>query len=540
MKFIRFLLGFVVLLVIVDASCAQPVPDILTDPIKIDTGLVSGTIVGEKLDIRVYKGIPFAAPPVGNLRWKPPQPALSWQGIKKCTEFGPDPHGYVTPIFRSVAARASEDCLYLNVWTPAKRRSDRLPVMVWIYGGGFRFGSGATPLYDGENLARRGVVVVTFNYRVGPFGFLAHPLLSKESEHNSSGNYGLLDQIAALQWVQRNITAFGGDPNRVTIFGESAGAISVICLMVSPLSKGLFHRAISQSFADLGFFTHLRENRYGNEPKEKMGEILARDLGCADVPDPIACMRAKSAEEVMAKGRPPVDYVSPGYRYGPVVDGWAITDHPLNIFEAGKQHQVPFMLGSNADEWAIFQLVMPPITAESYKGYVSKAFGDKAKQVLAMYPADNNDEARASAEQVLTLYAFTCPTKAYANAMSRVRSEVYLYEFTRVPPGASTLGAFHALEIGYVFGNLIPILPSPDRATYFNDTDRALSDDMMRYWTHFAATGNPNQDGLLEWPAYDIKSGMHLDLGDRVRVKSGLYDEACVLFQEIAREKRNK
>lgn len=539
MKFKFFLVTMAVLLITVAGSCVPPATDILADPIEIDTGLVSGVTIGEKRDVRVYKGIPFAAPPVGDLRWKPPQPAPPWQGVRKCTEFGPDPHGYVTPIFRSVATRTSEDCLYINVWTPAKSRSDRLPVMVWIYGGGFRFGSGAVPLYDGENLARRGVIVVTFNYRVGPFGFLAHPLLSKESEHNSSGNYGLLDQIAALQWVQRNIAAFGGDPNRVTIFGESAGAISVICLMVSPLSKGLFHRAISQSFADLGFFTHLRENRYGNEPKERMGEKLARDLGCADVPDPIACMRAKSAEEVMAKGRPPVDYVSPGYRYGPVVDGWAITDHPINIFEAGKQHRVPFMLGSTADEWALFQLVMPPVTVESYKEYVNKTFGDKARQVLAMYPATSNDEAKACAEQVLTLYAFTCPTKAYATAMSRVK-EVYLYEFTRVPPGAGAMGAYHALEIGYVFGNLIPILPTPDPEAYFNDTDKALSEAMMGYWTQFAATGNPNQKGLPEWPAYDIKSGRYLDLGDSVRVKSGLYPEACVLFNEIARDKRGR
>ncbi len=538
-KFTCFLLTALVLLATIAVSCAPPASDIIADPIKINTGLVSGITVGEKQDVRVYKGIPFAAPPVGNLRWKPPQPAAPWQGVKQCTEFGPDPYGYVTPIFRSYARETSEDCLYLNVWTPAKKRSDRLPVMVWIYGGGFRFGSGATPLYDGENLARRGVVVVTFNYRVGPFGFLAHPLLSKESEHNSSGNYGLLDQIVALQWVQKNIAAFGGDPTRVTIFGESAGAISVICLMVSPLSKGLFQRAISQSFADLGFFTHIREGRYGNEPKEKMGERLAEALGCNDAPDPIAAMRAKSADEIMAKGKPPADYISPGYRYGPVVDGWVLVDHPLNLFEAGKQHQVPVMLGSNADEWALFQLVMPSTTADSYKEYVNKAFGDQAQPVLAMYPAANNDEAKASGEQVLTLYAFTCPAKAYASAMKNVKSKVYFYQFSRVPPG-SRIGAFHALEIGYAFGNLIPILPTPDPEAYFDDTDKALSEAMMGYWTSFAATGNPNQEGLPKWPAYDASVDQYLDLGDKVEVKSGLHTEACVLFQKIAKEKRSQ
>jgi len=535
-RFTSFLLTALVLLSTIAVSCA-PASVPLKDPIKIDTGQISGTTVG---DIHVYKGIPFAAPPVGDLRWKPPQPAAPWQGVKECTEFGPDPHGYLTPILRSTAGTTSEDCLYLNVWTPAKTSGDRLPVMVWIYGGGFRFGSGATPLYNGENLARRDVVLVTFNYRVGPFGFLAHPLLSKESEHNSSGNYGLLDQIAALQWVQKNIAAFGGDSNRVTIFGESAGAISVAYLMVSPLAKGLFQRAISQSLADLGFFAHIREIRYGNDPKEKMGEQLAKDLGCNDAPDPLAAMRAKSAEEVMAAGKPPVDYVSPGYSYGPVVDGWVLPDHPLSLFEAGKQHHVPFMLGSNADEWALFQLVTPPTTADSYKAYVNKAFGDQAQHVLAMYPASDDKEAKASSEQVVTLYSFTCPAKAYASTMSNVKSPAYFYQFTRVPPGATALGCFHALDIGYAFGNLMPIVSTPKPEAYFDDTDRALSEAMMSYWTRFAATGDPNQEGLTEWPVYDAKADKYLDLGDKIEVKSGLYNETCALFQSILKEKRSQ
>ena len=535
----RFLLTTLALLAIIAVSCAPPASRsvILDDPIKIDSGLVSGTVIGDNKDVRVYKGIPFAAPPVGNLRWKPPQPVAVWQGVKACTEFGPDPLQFKSPVLAATAQATSEDCLYLNVWTPAKNRGDRLPVMVWLYGGGFRFGSGSVPLYDGENLARRGVVLVTFNYRVGPMGFLSHPLLSKESQYNSSSNYGILDQIAALQWVQKNIAAFGGDPSRVTIFGESAGAISVSCLMVSPLAKGLFHRAIAQSLADTGGHAHLRESRYGNDPAQKMGERLAKDLGCSDAPDPLACMRAKSAEEIMTAGKPPVDYVSPGYRYGPIVDGWVLPDHPLNLFEAGKQHNVPLLLGSNADEWALFQLVMR-VTAESYQAYVRRTFGDQAQQVLTMFPANNDSEAKVSDEQMMTLYAFACPAKAYASAMDKVKSKAYFYEFSRVPPGASRLGAFHALDIGYVFGNLMPILPSP--GAYFDDTDKALSAAMMGYWTRFAATGDPNQPGLTPWPAYDAKAERYLDLGDKIEAKSGFYSEACPLFQKVSQEKRSQ
>lgn len=537
-RFTRFLLTTLFLVAAIAASCAPAatpsVSGALENPIQIDSGLVSGTVTD---GLSIYKGIPFATPPVGNLRWKPPQPAAPWQGVRQCTEFGPVPHQWAA--LGPPPKDSNEDCLYLNIWTPAEKRSDRLPVMVWLYGGGFRFGSGSTSLYDGVNLARHGVIVVTLNYRVGTLGFIAHPLLSKESEHNASGNYGILDQIAALQWVQKNIAAFGGDPNRVTIFGESAGAISVACLMASPLAKGLFQRAISQSLAELGLLAHIRENQYGIEPAESQGERLAKDLGCDTAHDPIACMRAKSAEEVMAAGKPPADYLSPGYRYGPIVDGWVLPDLPMNIFEAGKQHDVPYLLGSNTDEWALFQLRVKT-TADSYQTYVKMTAGEYAQQVLTMYPAANDEQAKTSAKQVLTLYAFTCPAKAYAAAMDKVPAKAYFYQFTRVPPGATQLGAFHALEIGYVFGNLVPILPTPDPDAYFDDMDRALSGNMMSYWAQFAASGDPNQKGLTHWPAYDAKADQYLELGDNVQVKSGLCLEACTLFQKIARERRSK
>jgi para-nitrobenzyl esterase len=537
-RFTGLLLIALVLLSTIAVSCA-PAAVALADPIKIDTGLVSGAVVGEKQDIHVYKGIPFAAPPVGDLRWKPPQPAAPWQGVKECTEFGPAPMGYNSASFPLYAKTASEDCLYLNVWTPAKTTSDKLPIMVWIYGGAFWFGEGSNPQYDGVNLAKRGVVVVTFNYRVGPLGFLAHPLLSKESEHNSSSNYGLLDQIAALQWVQKNIAAFGGDPNRVTIFGESAGATSVICLMASPLTNGLFQRAISESMYESGAWSDIRENKYGQEPKEKMGEQLAKDLGCADAPDPLACMRAKSAQEIMDTGKPPADLSGPAvYRYEPCVDGWVVTDLPLNIFEAGKQQKVPLLIGSNADEGNLFSTVANA-NVDSYKDYVNRLCGDKAQQVLTMYPASDGTQAKAAANKVMTLMTFTCPARVYAGAMNKVNSKAYFYQFTRVPPG-SKMGAFHSVEISYVFATFRPVMSPLKAEAYYDEIDRVLSEAMMSYWTNFAAAADPNKEGLKNWPVYDAKADQYLEFGILIKVKSGLKTEACDLFMSAIKAKRGQ
>ena len=534
-RFTSFLLIILVLLSTIAVSCAPKAAPI-TDQVKIDTGLISGTTVG---DIHVYKGIPFAAPPVGNLRWKPPQPVTPWQGVKDCTKFGPAPMGYYNAMFPAFSKPPSEDCLYLNVWTPAKMTGDKLPVMVWIYGGYYRFGEGSEPLYDGEKLAQHGVLVVTFNYRLGPLGWLAHPLLSEEDPHNSSGNYGLLDQIEALQWVQKNIAAFGGDPNKVTIFGESAGGTSVICHMVSPLSKGLFQRAIAESAYESSAWSDLREDKYGVAAREKVGEQLAKDLGCDTAPDPIACMRAKSAQEVMDKGQPSASITTPGYNYEPCVDGWVLPDIPLNLFQAGKQHNVPLLIGTNADEWALFHLLYKP-TMDSYTTFVNSTFGDKAQQVMTMYPATNDKEAAEADLKVLTIYTFTCPAKVYAGAMSQVNSKAYFYQFSRVPPGAKMLGAFHLLEINYVFGTFRPFASPLKADAYFNDSDRALSETIMSYWTTFAANGDPNKAGLTQWPVYDATSGQYMDFGDTVQVKSGLYNEACDFMMDAHKAKRSQ
>jgi para-nitrobenzyl esterase len=250
-------------------------------------------------------------------------------------------------------------------------------------------------------------------------------------------------------------------------------------------------------------------------------------------------MRAKSAQEIMDKGIPPTDVVASGYRYEPCVDGWVIPDLPLNMFEAGKQHSVPLLIGSNADEWALFQLISKP-TLDAYKTYVNKTFGDKAQQVLTMYPASNDAEAKTSGEQLTTLFTFTCPAKAYAGAMSKVNAPVYFYQFSRVPPGAKMLGAYHLLEIGYVFGNFIPFLSPLKADTYYNSTDKALSDVMMSYWINFAANGDPNKEGLTKWPTYDANTGQYLDLGDAIQAKSGLYDQDCSVLMDALRAKRGQ
>ena len=509
-------------------SQGEPAPQ----PIRIDSGQISGLVLGADKDVRAYKGIPFAAPPVGDLRWGPPRPVKPWDGARACTEFAPwcpQPR----PLMGREFGKLSEDCLYLNVWTPAKAPDDKLPVMLWMHGGGHAVGSGAMTYYGGEKLARQGVVVVTINYRLGPLGYLAHPRLSKESEHNVSGNYGLLDQIAALKWVQRNIAAFGGDPGCVTVFGESAGAVSTCRLMVSPLAKGLFHRAIAQSGGAHGRNRHLREAWYGMEPMEKVGERIAAALGCDKADDPLAALRAKSWQELLEASSPSQGLFGKGTRFGPVIDGWALPDDPTDLFAAGKQHDVPFMVGSNADEGSVFMRQLPIKRVFGYRLIVRWLFKERADDVLKLFPAATDDDAHAAASRLVGVSSFVAPMRSLARAMERVPSRGYLYHFTRVPPGGRTrqYGAFHGLEIAYVFGNFAPAL-GPD------DKDRQLSAMMRACWARFAATGNPNGDGLPHWPAYEAATDQYLELGDVIAAKSGLHKQACDLFDHIAADRR--
>ncbi|MFA6929275.1 MAG: carboxylesterase family protein [Lentisphaeria bacterium] len=489
--------------------------------------LTSGPITGEERDgVCSFKGIPFAAPPVGELRWKPPQPVKPWTEVRDCTESGsscPQPKSMLgLPL-----AKASEDCLYLNVWTASKRASDKLPVMFWIHGGGYTTGSGSQPSYNGTALTRQGVVVVTINYRLGPFGYFAHPLLSKESPQGVSGNYGHLDQIAALQWVQKNIAAFGGDPNCVTIFGESAGAGSVCRLMVSPHAKGLFHRAIAQSGGAHGRNRHLRKKRGLLTAMEAEGERIATALGC----DTLKALRAKNADDLLAASTPAQGLYGRGTKFGPVVDGWTIPEDPDDMFANGKQHDVPFMLGSNADEGTLFLKQMPVKHADGYRLTVKTLFGKDADAFLKLFPCKNDDELKAAFSRLTTVTSFVGPARFLAKSMEAKQSPAFLYHFTRVSPGGkrSGLGATHAAEIPYVFGTL--------RSPMHANRDRELSKVMMACWAQFARTGNPNGDGLPNWPSYKVATDEYLEFGDEVHIGHNLYKTACDLLEQAIAER---
>ena len=469
------------------------VPAAVTDAVKLDTGLVSG-IPGTSADVRVYKGIPFAAPPVGNLRWKAPQPTAHWDGVRKADQFGPRCMQGGGPGGQPM----SEDCLYLNVWSPATSVPERRPVMVWSYGGAFTGGAGSTPGYDGEALARKGVIVVTYNYRLGPFGWLSHPELSKESGHNASGNYGLMDLTAALQWVHRNIKEFGGDPQRVTIFGESAGGGLVAAMVGSPEGKGLFQRAISESASWIG--TRIAPMMTLREA-EDAGVKVAAALGAKSLAD----LRAVPAEQLQKDGRG-----TPR-----MIDGWYIKEDLSTTFTRGRQKEVDVLLGSNKDEGTFAFFGLGKLNAQQFADQSRERFGDLADAFLKLYPAGSDAEAHASE---LTAFRddLTWQMRTWAALQARRASaRAYVYYFTHEPPvaaGQPNRGASHTTEIPYVFN--IP-------GRLWTDADRTLADTMSSYWVNFATTGDPNGKGLPPWPQYHDKiAGRAMVLGDKVEAES--------------------
>ncbi len=463
------------------------------DPVRVDQGLLSGT-AGKSPDVRVYRGIPFAAPPVGDLRWKPPQPPASWQGVREAKEFSSACWQTQYPagsIYQAKLPPLSEDCLYLNVWTAAKSAKDRLPVMVWIHGGGFTRGSGISDAYDGENFARKGVVLVTINYRLGIFGFFAHPELTAESAHHASGNYGLQDQVAALHWVKKNIAAFGGDRKNVTIFGESAGSWAVNALVASPLAKGLFERAIGESGGSFSPMRHLAE-------AEKAGAKF----------DPsIKALRAKSAEELVKTNEQVVR---------PIVDGWVLPQDIATIFAQGRQNDVPLIVGSNADEGTTLAPQGANIKAAAFVEGVRQRYGALADGFLKTYPASSDDEAVSSFYAAYRDQTFGWEMRTWARMAAKTgHHPVYLYYFSHRPPGplSAKLRAFHASEIPYVFGNFFWPFP-------WEDADHKLSDVVSSYWVNFAKTGDPNGSGLVKWPANNPTTDQALEIGDSVATRS--------------------
>lgn len=471
------------------------------EKIKVDGGYISGT-VNSTGDIQIFKGIPFAAPPVGPLRWKAPQPVLPWEGVKVCTKYGaspmqgkPVPFSMWTQEFLIPAEPISEDCLTLNVWTGAKSSNEKRPVLVWIYGGGFISGGSACPIYDGKSTARKGIVFVGINYRVGIFGFFAHPELTKESGNNASGNYGLMDQVAALQWVRKNISAFGGDPENVTIAGQSAGSMSVNCLVASPLAKGLFKNAIAQSGAS---FTN------GNstlQKAEEEGKQIMNSLKVVSVND----MRSISAEELMKKVQ--------GFR-GPIIDGYVLPDAIINIFKDGKENKVNLMTGWNEDEGMMFG---PAKKAAEFEKEAVAKYGADAEAFLKFYPGSNDSVAAASQLKLSRDMTFGVHNYAWANIQSNQGSKVYVYRFTRKVPATGDYvkyGAFHTGEVPYAYDNL-RFVNRP-----WEPVDHKLATIMSSYWANFAKNGDPNGTGLPEWPAYNLTDKKVMILGERPRSKS--------------------
>ncbi len=466
------------------SSCSKQDPTL----VKTKDGIIQGTIEN---DIRVFKGIPFAAPPVGDLRWKTPQPAEKWKGIKQTTEFAPSPFQMGNP-----PSGKSEDCLYLNVWTPAKSDKEKLPVMVWIYGGGFGAGTTADPVCNGTNLAKKDVVVVALAYRVGILGFLAHPELSVENPNNISGNYGLLDQIAGLNWVRENIAAFGGDPDNVTIFAESAGGISVSMLCASPLSKGLFSGAISQSGGSFGPTqptTYPGENMKILQQAEAEGEAYLLRSGYKSISE----LREISPDNL------------PGGQGWPIVDGYVIPDVQHILYEKGNYNDVPVLIGYNSDEGASFSRER---TADEYIANVEKRYGKFADSLIAAYPSGENSVPK-TARDLLRDAAFGWHTWIWARLQSQTgNSKVYYYYFDQHPdyPEDSPMHGFgspHGQDVAYVFMTLDSL-----RRSDISQSDYKLSEMMGTYWTNFAKYGNPNGEGVPEWPDFsDEKPNvMHL------------------------------
>lgn len=482
--------------------------------VSIESGLVSGKTNPEG-NVSIFMGIPYASAPVGELRWKAPQPPTEWEGVRECVtpppsamQSKPVPFMMWSKEFMAPEEPLSEDCLFLNIWTPARNTSDNLPVMVWIHGGAFTGGSGTVPLYDGEELAKKGVVFITINYRLGVLGFLAHPELTAESPVKTSGNYGILDQIEALKWISRNIEAFGGDPGNVTIAGQSAGSFSVNALMISPFAKGLFHRAIGHSG---GMFSGGPGLVYDLKAAESAGAAYARQFSDSS----IAALRKLPAEELMkVRGRS-----------GVTTDN-IVVPSATEAFREGLQNDVPLISGWNADD------AVSMGSGTDIKTYIKNAesrYGEMAAEYLRLFPANTEAELQNSMK-LSSVLSFGWQNYTWARMQTETgKNKAYLYYFSHVPPGEPNYGAFHSAEFGYAL-NTLKLWDRP-----FTEIDYNLAGLMSSYWVNFARSGNPNGEGLPEWPAFDPFSPQIIEFGDEVKPVPIPFREQLEFFDRFNR-----
>jgi para-nitrobenzyl esterase len=495
--------------------------------VEVEQGLVHGAVSGETL---AFKGIPFAEPPIGALRWQKPVNAQAWSGVRDASAFGS--MCLQTKNFDADAAvEGSEDCLTVNVWRPKDQSLKNLPVLFFIYGGAFSWGSSSARLagvdmYDGAYLAAHGpAIVVTFNYRVGALGFLAHPALT--DRNGSSGNYGLLDQIAALEWVQKNISSFGGDKSRVMIFGESAGAFSVLGLLTSPRAEGLFSRALMESGSEI---------RQTKTDAEATGAVFANSTQCASAADVASCLRSLSGTAIMKTSSSLLHGKGALLVFGPNIDGTLLPDFPLKRLQSGQYNHVPLLIGTNSDEMSVLSLSIlkanPIFLEKDYEAAVYSQFGPAlAPAVLKEYDRPNQT-AYSTFKEVFADNIFHCPSQEIAELVGDQQpGRVFRYVFTHAfyLDAVRALGAGHAMEIPYVFHNFVPWYepqaPSP--------SELAMSDQLVGYWTRFAATGDPNGGRAISWPSYGARAASYLELDTPLARKSAYRSEECAFWKSV-------
>ncbi|HYF67504.1 MAG TPA: carboxylesterase family protein [Ohtaekwangia sp.] len=482
--------------------------------VKTKTGLIRGV---SSNGIQIFKGIPYAAPPVNDLRWKVPKPVSPWSDTLMCTAYAaspiqnpPEPFRMWTQEFIAPATPLSEDCLYLNIWTPGNIEKEKLPVLVWIHGGAFLSGAASCPVYDGEAMARKGIVFVSINYRLGIFGFMAHPDLTAESENKSSGNYGLLDQIQALRWVKENVSAFGGDPEKVTIAGQSAGSMSVQLLVASPLTKNLLHGAIAQSGASAnGPSMTLRE-------AEEIGQSIAEKASVST----IDALRNLSADSMLALGN-----TLPFGSFFPVIDGYVVPENMKETFEDRQHRDVPLLAGWVTGDADLSRQEIK--SKDDFKSFVNMNYGEQIEAFLKVFPADTDELAENSQRRlaVLNFAAFANHVWATSNT-----SKSFLYQFSYVPtdkPGFPNYGAFHTSEVPFAYHTL----KYWDRP--WKESDLKVEEYMSTYWANFIKTGNPNSELLPEWKPYDKTSGNIMELGIEPVIQPGLFKQEFKLLENL-------